>query len=169
MGKPLLKSFDLVTGTTESDNRSEGVFLVETTVCRTERIVFVVTGGTGTGTSAIGSKRGSGFRQSMDAALDLEFEGVYRLAVRVKQLPAKEMEIKAWKRLLVDVKGWVEITRTYGGKKGASCLRLCAEEWIACGTHRQIAELAPISRETSKWRMAFCVSLLKQYISSRTW
>ena len=42
------------------------------------------------------------------------------LAVRVKQLSVKEivgMQIKAWKRLLVDAKGWVEITRVYGGKK----------------------------------------------------
>jgi len=42
------------------------------------------------------------------------------LAVRVKQLSVKEivrMQIKAWKRLLVDAKGWVEITRVYGGEK----------------------------------------------------
>lgn len=42
------------------------------------------------------------------------------LAVRVKQLSVKEiveMQIKAWKRLLVEAKGWVEITRVYGGEK----------------------------------------------------
>jgi len=53
----------------------------------------------------------------------LEFETFFMvewLAVRVKQLSVKEiveMQIKAWKRFLVDAKGWVEITRVYGGEK----------------------------------------------------
>ena len=53
----------------------------------------------------------------------LEFETFFMvewLAVRVKQLSVKEiveMQIKAWKRLLADAKGWVEITRVYGGEK----------------------------------------------------
>jgi hypothetical protein len=53
----------------------------------------------------------------------LEFETFFMvewLAVRVKQLSVKEivgMQIKAWKQLLVDAKGWVEITRVYGGEK----------------------------------------------------
>lgn len=53
----------------------------------------------------------------------LEFETFFMvewLAVRVKQLSVKEivgMQTKAWKRLLVDAKGWVGITRVYGGEK----------------------------------------------------
>ena len=53
----------------------------------------------------------------------LEFETFFMvewLAVRVKQLSVKEivgMQIKAWKRLLVDAKGWVAITRVYGGER----------------------------------------------------
>ena len=53
----------------------------------------------------------------------LEFETFFMvewLAVRVKQLSVKkilEMQAEAWKRLLVDAKGWVEITRVYGGEK----------------------------------------------------
>ncbi|KAF9653648.1 hypothetical protein BDM02DRAFT_3086927 [Thelephora ganbajun] len=53
----------------------------------------------------------------------LKFETFFMvewLAVRVKQLSVKEivdMQIKAWKRLLVDAKSWVEITRVYGGEK----------------------------------------------------
>ena len=53
----------------------------------------------------------------------LEFETFFMvewLAVRVKQLSVKEivgMQIKAWKRLIVDAKDWVEITRVYGGEK----------------------------------------------------
>lgn len=53
----------------------------------------------------------------------LEFEGFFMvewLAVRVKQLSVKEivgMQVDAWKRLLVDARGWVEITRVYGGEK----------------------------------------------------
>jgi len=53
----------------------------------------------------------------------LEFETFFMvewLAVRVKQLSSKEiveMQIKAWKRFLIDAKGWVEITRVYGGEK----------------------------------------------------
>jgi hypothetical protein len=27
------------------------------------------------------------------------------------------MQIKVWKRLLVDARGWVEITRVYGGER----------------------------------------------------
>jgi len=52
-----------------------------------------------------------------------EFEGFFMvewLAVRVKQLSRKEvvgMQADAWKRLLVDARGWVEITRVYGGEK----------------------------------------------------
>lgn len=52
-----------------------------------------------------------------------EFETFFMvewLAVRVKQLSVKEivgMQIKAWKRLLVDAKAWIEITRVYGGEK----------------------------------------------------
>ena len=53
----------------------------------------------------------------------LEFETFFMvewLAVRVKQLSVKEilgMQAKAWKQLLVDAKGWVEITRVYSGEK----------------------------------------------------
>lgn len=52
-----------------------------------------------------------------------EFETFFMvewLAVRVKQLSVREilgMQAKAWKQLLVDAKGWVEITRVYGGEK----------------------------------------------------
>ena len=52
-----------------------------------------------------------------------EFETFFMvewLAVRVKQLSVKEivgMQAKAWKQVLVDAKGWVEITRVYGGEK----------------------------------------------------
>ena len=53
----------------------------------------------------------------------LEFETFFMvewLAVRVKQLSVKEfveMRTEAWKQLLVDAKGWVEITRVHGGEK----------------------------------------------------
>jgi len=53
----------------------------------------------------------------------LEFETFFMvewLAVRVKQLSTKEiveMQNKAWKRFLIDAKGWVDITRVYGGEK----------------------------------------------------
>ena len=104
MGKPLLKSFDLITGMIGSDNGSEGGRIrrgIEETkfvsreesrgivlfpipgrsngVCGTEWVIFVITGGIGIGMSAIGSKRGSEFRQSAGVALHLEFEGIYRL------------------------------------------------------------------------------------------
>ena len=52
-----------------------------------------------------------------------EFETFFMvewLAVRVNQLSVKEIvgiQIKAWKQLLVDAKGWVEITRVYGGDR----------------------------------------------------
>ena len=52
-----------------------------------------------------------------------EFETFFMvewLAVRVKQLSVKEilgMQAKAWKQLLVDAGGWVEITRVHGGEK----------------------------------------------------
>jgi len=87
MGKPLLESFDLIAGMIGSDDRSEGGWVgrgIEETefvnreesrgivlfpipgrsggVCRTEWVVFVITGGIGTGMSAIGSERGSEFR-----------------------------------------------------------------------------------------------------------
>ena len=42
------------------------------------------------------------------------------VAVRVKQLSVKEiveMQIKVWKQFLVDARGWVEITRVYGGER----------------------------------------------------
>ena len=58
-----------------------------------------------------------------DSTEVLEFENFFMvewLAVRVKQLSVKEiagMQAKAWKQLLVDAKGWVEITRVYGGEK----------------------------------------------------
>jgi len=53
----------------------------------------------------------------------LEFESFFMvewLAVRIKRLSAKEivgMQIEAWKQLLIDAKGWVEIKRVYGGEK----------------------------------------------------
>lgn len=60
-------------------------------------------------------------RSSSTGALEFEtFFMVEWLAVRVKQLSVKEivgMQIKAWKRLVVDARGWVEITRVYGGEK----------------------------------------------------
>jgi len=52
-----------------------------------------------------------------------EFETFFMvewLAVRVKQLSVKEilgMQAEAWKQLLIDAKGWVEITRVYGGER----------------------------------------------------
>jgi hypothetical protein len=58
---------------------------------------------------------------SSTKALEVEtFFMVEWLAVRVKQLSVKEivgMQIKAWKRLLIDARNWVEITRVYGGEK----------------------------------------------------
>ena len=82
----------------------------------------------------------------------LEFEAFFMvewLAVRVKQLSVKEIvgvQIKAWKQLIVDAKGWVEIARVYGGEqvKAAyeSALRdgLCAEDgyvWSLWGEGEQ--------------------------------
>ena len=52
-----------------------------------------------------------------------EFETFFMvewLAVRVKQLSIREivgMQARAWNQLLVDAKGWVEITRVCGGEK----------------------------------------------------
>ena len=52
----------------------------------------------------------------------LEFETFFMvewLAVRVKQFSVKVilgMQVEAWKRLVIDAKGWVEITRVYGGE-----------------------------------------------------
>ena len=87
MGKPLLKSFNLIAGMIGGDDRSEGrgirrgiketefvngeerrsivLFPIPSRsdgVCRTEWIVFVITGGIRTGMSAIGSERGPEFR-----------------------------------------------------------------------------------------------------------
>jgi hypothetical protein len=67
------------------------------------------------------SLEGAGAQSSSARALEYEsFFMVEWLAVRVKQLSVKEivrMQADAWKRLLVDAKEWVEITRVYGGEK----------------------------------------------------
>ena len=101
MDKPLLKSFDLIAGMIGSENRSEGggirrgieetefvngeesrgIVLFPTPsrsggVCRTEWIVFVVVGGIGTSMSAIGSKRGSKFRQPASITLHFDFKSI---------------------------------------------------------------------------------------------
>lgn len=64
---------------------------------------------------------GAGARSTSVGALEYEnFFMVEWLAVRVKQLSVKEivgMQVNAWKRLLFDAKGWVEITRVYGGER----------------------------------------------------
>ena len=58
-----------------------------------------------------------------DSAAALEFETFFMvewLDVRVKQLSVKKilgMQAEAWRQFLVDAKGWVEITRVYGGEK----------------------------------------------------
>jgi hypothetical protein len=58
-----------------------------------------------------------------DPTEDLEFETFFMvewLAVRVKQLSVKEilgMQFEAWKQLLANARGWVEITRVHGGEK----------------------------------------------------
>ena len=101
MGKPLLESFDLIARMIGSDDRSEGRGIrrgIEETefvngkesggimlfpipgrsggVCRTERIVFVITGGIRTGMSTIRSERGSEFRQPAGVTLHLDFESI---------------------------------------------------------------------------------------------
>jgi hypothetical protein len=64
---------------------------------------------------------GTATRSSSTKAPELEtFFMVEWLAVRVKQLSSKGivgMQANAWKQLLIDARGWVEITRVYGGEK----------------------------------------------------
>lgn len=104
MGKALLEGFDLITGMIGCDYRSKGGRIrrgIEETefvngeesrsvvlfpvpggsdgVCGAEWIVFVITGGMGTGMRTIGSEWRSKFRQPASVTLHLDFESIIRL------------------------------------------------------------------------------------------